>query len=109
MTPPLFDQSEYADRQKRACAALKHNGLDALLVFAQESMLWLTGYDTFGFAMFQCLILRADGGMDLLTRLPDLRQAQNTSVLAMIKSTFGRKLLVRTPRTPLHIYALTVG
>ncbi|KNG95467.1 M24 family metallopeptidase [Pseudaestuariivita atlantica] len=82
MTPPLFERSEYADRQARARAALREAGLDALLVFAPESMFWLTGYDTFGFAMFQCMVLRADGGIDLLTRLPDLRQAQNTSVLA---------------------------
>ena len=81
MTPPLFAPTEYADRQSRACAALRVRGLDGLLIFAPESMFWLTGYDTFGFAMFQCMVLRADGGVDLLTRLPDLRQAQNTSVL----------------------------
>ena len=31
--------------------------IDALLMFRQESMYWLTGYDTFGFVYFQCLIL----------------------------------------------------
>ena len=33
--------------------------LDAMLLFAQESMYWLTGYDTFGFCFFQCLVLKA--------------------------------------------------
>ncbi len=79
--PPLFSDTEYADRQARAAAALRERGLDALLIFAPESMVWLTGYDTFGFAMFQAMVLDANGRIDLLTRLPDLRQAQNTSVI----------------------------
>ena len=43
-------------------------GLDGLLMFKQESMYWLTGYDTFGYCFFQCLVLRADGALVLLTR-----------------------------------------
>ena len=35
--------------------------LDGLLMFQQESMYWLTGYDTFGFCFFQCLVVAADG------------------------------------------------
>ena len=31
------------------------------VLFAQESMYWLTGYNSFGFCFFQCLVLRADG------------------------------------------------
>ena len=53
--------------------------LDAVLLFAQESMYWLTGYDTFGFCFFQCLVVKADGEMVLLTRSADLRQARHTS------------------------------
>ncbi|MEJ6389025.1 M24 family metallopeptidase [Gymnodinialimonas ulvae] len=80
-TPPLFSPDEFRARQSRAVRALKDAGLDAVLLFAPESMYWLTGYDTFGFAMFQAMVLDADGRVDLLTRLPDLRQAQNTSVI----------------------------
>ena len=76
-----FDPAEYAARQSRATAALAAHDLDAVLLFAPESHFWLCGYDTFGFAMFQCLVLTADGGLHLLTRLPDLRQAQLTSTL----------------------------
>ncbi len=79
--PPLFSADEYSARQARAMAALREADLDALLIFAPESMYWLTGYDTFGFAMFQAMVLDAEGRVDLLTRLPDLRQAQNTSVI----------------------------
>ena len=50
-----------------------------MLLFAQESMYWLTGYDTFGFCFFQCLVVKADGSMVLLTRSADLRQARQTS------------------------------
>jgi Xaa-Pro dipeptidase len=42
-------------------------------------MYYLTGYDTFGYVFFQCLYLGADGRLMLLTRAPDLRQAQHTS------------------------------
>jgi len=76
-----FSVAELAGRRDRACAAMERDGFDGLLVFRQESMYWLTGYDTFGYCWFQCLYLGADGGMFLLTRAPDLRQAQFTSVI----------------------------
>lgn len=79
--PLHFDDQEYAGRLARARAALGRAGLDAILLFAPESQYWLTGYDTFGFAMFQCMVLDADGRIDLLTRAPDLRQARYTSTL----------------------------
>lgn len=44
-------------------------------------MFYLTGYDTFGYCFFQCLYLGSDGRFFLLTRAPDLRQAQLTSVI----------------------------
>ena len=64
---------------------MAERGLDALLMFKQESMYWLTGYDTFGYCFFQCLVLRADGEIVLLTRAPDLRQARNTSIIEDIR------------------------
>lgn len=74
-----FDAREYADRLKRLIDRMQEDKLDALLLFAQESMYWLTGYDTFGYCFFQTLIVRADGSMTLLTRSADLRQARHTS------------------------------
>ncbi len=59
--------------------------IDALLIFRQESMYWLTGYDTFGYVFFQVLVLDQKGNIVLLTRAPDLRQAQNTSNIENIK------------------------
>ena len=80
-----FTKEEFAKRQSKAIKELKNQGLDALLMFRQESMYWLTGYDTFGFVFFQCLILTAKGDLVLLTRVPDLRQAQNTSIIKDIR------------------------
>ncbi|MEL6317976.1 MAG: aminopeptidase P family N-terminal domain-containing protein, partial [Pseudomonadota bacterium] len=50
-----FSRAEFADRLARTRAAMADRGLDALLCFAQESLYWLTGHDTFGFCFFQCL------------------------------------------------------
>ncbi len=86
-----FSNEEYAERVDRACAALQAEGLDALLCFRQETMYWLTGYDTFGYVFFQCLVLRADGRMALLTRAPDLRQAQLTSTIEDIRIWVDRE------------------
>ena len=80
-----FDRSEFAARLDRTLEAMSERKLDALLMFKQESMYWLTGYDSFGFCFFQCLVLRSDGEMVLLTRAPDLRQAENTSILTDIR------------------------
>ena len=74
-----FPRDEYAGRVARTCASLRAAGLDGLLMFRQESMYWLSGYDTFGYVFFQCLLLTADGGMALLTRAPDRLQARFTS------------------------------
>ena len=76
-----FTTDELAGRRAEACAAMTAEGLDGLLMFRQESMYYLTGYDTFGYVFFQCLVLTADGRMALLTRSADLRQAQETSVV----------------------------
>ena len=76
-----FDRTEFDARRDRLMIEMADRKLDALLLFAQESMYWLTGYDTFGFCFFQCLVVKADGSMVLLTRSADLRQARHTSIL----------------------------
>jgi Xaa-Pro dipeptidase len=83
--PVHFSTDEMRARQQRLRAAMAAEGLDGLLLFAQESQFWLTGYDTFGFCFFQCLYVSADGATALLTRSADLRQAQRTSNIADIR------------------------
>ena len=80
-----FTKEEFLERKSKVIKELEKEGLDALLMFRQESMYWLTGYDTFGFVFFQCLVLTKKGDLILLTRAPDLRQAQNTSIIKDIR------------------------
>ncbi len=79
-----FAPDEFARRSARLEAAMAARGLDGMLLFAPESQYWLTGYDSFGYCFFQCLVI---GGAEpvLLTRSADLRQAQLTSTLDDIR------------------------
>ncbi len=79
-----FDRSEFDARRDRLLVEMTEKKLDAVLLFAQESMYWLTGYDTFGFCFFQSLVVKSDGSMVLLTRSADLRQARHTSIIENI-------------------------
>ncbi len=83
--PVHFSAPEMAARKQRLLAAMAARKLDGLLLFAQESDYWLTGYDSFGFCFFQCLYIGADGRVALLTRSADLRQAQRTSNIEDIR------------------------
>ena len=80
-----FSEAEMSSRKSRLLAAMAAERLDGLLLFAQESDYWLTGYDSFGFCFFQCLYVGADGRVALLTRSADLRQAQHTSNIEDIR------------------------
>jgi Xaa-Pro dipeptidase len=74
-----FTKEEFLKRKSKVIKLMKEQNIDALLMFRQESMYWLTGYDSFGYVFFQTLVLDQKGNIILLTRAPDLRQAQNTS------------------------------
>ena len=80
-----FSKEEFSIRKTKVLKSMKEQNLDALLMFRQESMYWLTGYDTFGYVFFQTLVLDQKGNIILLTRAPDLRQAQNTSNIEDIR------------------------
>jgi len=80
-----FSKEEFAQRKLKVLENMKDQNIDALLMFRQESMYWLTGYDTFGYVFFQSLILDQEGNIILLTRAPDLRQAQITSNIKDIR------------------------
>ena len=76
-----FPRAEFSARLQRLQEAMASRKLDCMLLFSQESMYWLTGYDTFGFCFFQCLVVKRDGEMALLVRAADLRQARHTSIV----------------------------
>jgi Xaa-Pro dipeptidase len=85
-----FSETEFETRFDRLKAAMEAEKLDAMLLFAQESMYWLTGYDTFGFCFFQCLVVTRDGRRVLLTRSADERQAKHTSNIEDIRIWIDR-------------------
>ena len=80
-----FSKEEFSKRKTKVLKSMIEQNIDALLMFRQESMYWLTGYDTFGYVFFQTLVLDKNGNIILLTRAPDLRQAQNTSNIEDIR------------------------
>ena len=41
-----FSNDEYAGRASRLHSAMERENFAGMLLFAQESMYWLTGYDT---------------------------------------------------------------
>src|SRR4030095_13488231 len=102
-----FTTEELADRRKRTVELMQKRGLDGVLMFRQESMYYLTGYDTFGYVFFQCLYLGADGRLMLLTRAPDLRQAENTSDIKDIRIWIDAPMA--DPSSELREYLRTFG
>jgi Xaa-Pro dipeptidase len=80
-----FTYEEFRGRERRTLGAMQRERLDAVLLFNPESHYWLTGYDTFGYCFFQCLVLTADGRKVLLTRSADLRQAKLTSLITDVR------------------------
>jgi Xaa-Pro dipeptidase len=79
-----FEPAEFEARRTLVLEEMARRKLDALLLFAPESHYWLTGYDTFGYCFFQCLVFTRDGVFTLLTRSADLRQARHTSLIENI-------------------------
>ena len=86
-----FSRDEFDARRALVQKGMEEAGLDALLLFAQESMYWLTGFDSFGFCFFQCLVMKADGTMVLVTRSADLLQARHTSIIEDIRVRSDRR------------------
>ncbi|WP_299472839.1 Xaa-Pro peptidase family protein [uncultured Roseibium sp.] len=85
-----FSDAEFERRFDELKVAMEADKLDAMLLFAQESMYWLTGYDTFGFCFFQCLVVTKEGEKVLLTRSADQRQARHTSNISDIRVWIDR-------------------
>jgi Xaa-Pro dipeptidase len=81
-----FERTEHESRIARLRTSLRQQDLSAILVFAQESHFYLTGYDTGGYVFFQCAVITADETpIVLLTRRPDLAQARQTSIIDDIR------------------------
>ena len=102
-----FTDAEFRRRRAALLAAMAEADLDGMLLFQQESMYWLTGYDTFGFCFFQSLVVTADGRMALLTRSADLRQARHTSTVEDVR--IWKDSAQATPTQDLKALAADLG
>lgn len=102
-----FSEAEFAARRERARESLAAEGFDGLLIFRQESSYYLTGFDTYGFILFQCLYLGADGCLALITRPTDKEQALHTSVISDIRVWRDRE--GATPATELRDMLESLG
>jgi Xaa-Pro dipeptidase len=80
-----FSRDEYTKRLNETCRRIGEANLHGIIIFKQESMYYLTGYDTAGYAMFQAMYLGADGTLALLTRSADAYQAAHTSIVQDIR------------------------
>src|SRR4051812_24790196 len=83
--PIHFSVEEYRTRSTRTQRAMAEAKIDALLLFNQASRYWLTGYDSFGFVLFECLVMGSDGRMALLTRPTDVPAAHLTSTIQDVR------------------------
>ena len=85
-----FPFEEHSSRLAKTRLAIRDRNLDALLVFAQESHYYLTGFDTAGYVFFQVGIITADEQPTiLLTRRPDKQQAYTASLYDDIRIWFN--------------------
>ena len=80
-----FNQEEFDARLLEARRRISAHNLDGLLLFKQESMYYLTGYDTDGFVLFQTLFLGLNGELTLVTRSADRVQAGYTSIIEDVR------------------------
>lgn len=86
-----FSEAEFEQRQTAACTKMAEASLDGLILFRQESMYYLTGYDTSGYTMFQAMYLGADGRCGLLTRTADRIQSRATSIIEDVRIWYDRE------------------
>ena len=86
-----FAREEFDGRIQAACASMSEQGLDGLVLFRQDSMYYLTGYDTSGYTMFQGMYLGADAKLALLTRTADRIQSRATSIVEDIRIWYDRE------------------
>ncbi|MBW5434061.1 aminopeptidase P family protein [Bradyrhizobium canariense] len=80
-----FSMTEYKARIARCLKSMEAKRLDGMLLFKQESMYYLTGYDRIGYLSFQVLYLDSNGAVSLLTRTPDAVLARQTSTISDIE------------------------
>ena len=89
-----FSKEEFSNRKEKTLNSMKNEGVDALIMFRQESMYWLTGYDTFGYVFFQALVLDQKGNVILLTRAPDQGKLKTRQISVILEFGLIKMVLI---------------
>lgn len=80
--PLPFDRSVHEARIERARKEAAQQGLDALLLFSQETLYYLFGYDQLGYWVYQVVVFPVEGGEPVvLTRGADVGLAEQSPFL----------------------------
>ncbi|MEM1431191.1 MAG: Xaa-Pro peptidase family protein [Pseudomonadota bacterium] len=93
---PWFEKAEHEARLARVQAALRDRGLDALLAFQPETVTWLTGFFTRGYATLQMAIVPQEGAPTLICRDVEEFYVDATSA-------FPDRTLWRDSDDPMHV------
>ncbi|MEM7072179.1 MAG: Xaa-Pro peptidase family protein, partial [Pseudomonadota bacterium] len=75
---------DFRFRRYKVIDQMEAEKIDTLLLFKQESMYYLTGYDSSDYSLFQCMVLTATGKYFLFTHAANLMQARQTSTFETI-------------------------
>src|SRR3989338_7358062 len=67
-----FDVAEYRQRLDRVRARMRVEGLDVLVTHTPENILYLSGYQTPGYYMYQCLVVPLEAEPVLILRRGEL-------------------------------------
>jgi len=95
-----FSKEEFASRKSKVKKSMIEQNVDALLMFRQESMYWLTGYDSFGYVFFQALVLHRishklwNYKLPLLPRVLSQLTRNITGIEIHPGATIGREFLL---------------
>jgi Xaa-Pro dipeptidase len=78
---PAFDGLEYDRRVAAVRASMADANLRALLLFSQESLYYLFGYDQIGYWVYQCVVLTPEGTPIAIARAADAPMIRATGRL----------------------------
>jgi Xaa-Pro dipeptidase len=78
---PAFEPGEYDRRLAAVRASMAEQNLRALLLFSQESLYYLFGYDQIGYWVYQCVVLTPEGTPVAIARAADAPMIRATGRL----------------------------
>ena len=78
---PKFPASEFEGRLRRLQSAMAEQGLKLCLIHTPENICYLTGHETPGYYVYQCLIVPVEGAPVLVLRETEVANAEQFTYL----------------------------